>query len=153
VRENHTAVEVFVLADSPVVVRRRDGTVAAHCDDRIDHLPGYTPEIVRDHRNAPGGFWVAGSRPEAAYEALTTTIDRDAIEYAGLFSDGASRLVERHGRSWAELLTLLEQEGPAEVLRQVRTADAEAPADPQRHRGKTHDDATAVGCRFPAHCQ
>ena len=47
VRETPGTLEYLVLADSPVVLRTTAGTVTVVCDNRNDHLPGHTPEIVR----------------------------------------------------------------------------------------------------------
>lgn len=108
--------------------------------------PGYTVEIVSDMRNAPGGFWVASTKPEAAKEALTGSVTRDRLDCIGLFTDGASRLAERHGLRWADLIQLLEHEGPIAVIDRVRHEDARVTG---YKPGKVHDDATAVLCRFP----
>ncbi|SDW61805.1 hypothetical protein SAMN05216215_1004154 [Saccharopolyspora shandongensis] len=54
-----------MLADSPVVLDVA-GEARPIIDDRIDHPPGYTLEVVRDLRNQPGGFGVASTKPEAA---------------------------------------------------------------------------------------
>ncbi|MER6991650.1 protein phosphatase 2C domain-containing protein [Saccharopolyspora hirsuta] len=132
-------IEYLVLADSPIAFDH-----GAIVDDRLDHLPSYTWEAVRDLRNQPGGFWVASTKPEAAYEAVRGTL-RD-VRRAALLSDGASRYVEKLGLGdWPDLLDLLEKAGPAELLTQVRTAEA---ASPKPRRGKQHDDATAVFLLF-----
>jgi hypothetical protein len=86
--------------------------VAGH-PSRVDFLPGYTAEIVRQLRNAPGGLWVASTTPEAANEALTGSVARDRLDCIGLFTDGASRMVEHHGLRWTELIELLDDNGPA----------------------------------------
>jgi hypothetical protein len=145
-REAVGTVDYLVLADSPLVLRAVDGEVTAVHDNRPDQLLGHTPETVNAHRNAPGGFWVAGARPEAAYEAVTGSRPQRTLASAGIFSDGASRLVERHGLTWDQLLDLLETEGPSRVIARVRAADEQV--EPGRHRGKRHDDATALLCRF-----
>jgi Protein phosphatase 2C len=146
VRDRGEAVDYLALADSPIVLRGVDGTIDVVHDNRIDFLPGYTVEIVRQLRNAPEGFWVASTTPEAAEEALTGSIARDRLDCIGLFTDGASRLAERHGLRWADLIQLLDDDGPAAVIDRVRHEDART-AD---HKpGKVHDDATAVLCRFP----
>ncbi|MBA9001311.1 MULTISPECIES: protein phosphatase 2C domain-containing protein [Thermomonospora] len=135
----------LVLADSPVLVDLGDRLEVVH-DDRTARLPSYTPEAVRALRNSPGGFWVASTRPEAAYEALTGSAPLEDVRRAALFSDGATRLVERFGRlDWPALLDLLDREGPAELIRRTRAAEhAETETERARHRGKPHDDATAV---------
>ena len=62
-----------------------------------------------------------------------------------LLSDGASRLVDPFGlATWGELLALLEESGPDELLRQVRAAEAVDPEGRQWPRTKRSDDATAI---------
>lgn len=139
----------LVLADSPLVLDL-GGEVRVVRDDRVDRLPGYTTEAVRAARNSPGGFWVASTRPDAAYRAVTGNVPVKEVRCAGIFSDGAARLVERFGlMDWAGLLRLLDEAGPAELIRRTRAAErAETDAERSRRRGKHHDDATAVFVRF-----
>jgi hypothetical protein len=135
--------ECLVLADSPVVVRRTDGSVVVVEDDRLMRLPGgppYTLETVRSHRNRPGGFWVASTSRAAAYEAVTATFRWEDVDTVALLSDGVTRLVERFGHTWPDLLRQLRSAGPGRVIDLVREAELAAPAA----RGKPHDDATAL---------
>lgn len=149
VRALDDRLEWLVLADSPVLVEL-DDRLEVICDDRTARLPCYTPEAVRALRNSPGGFWVASTRPEAAYEALTGSAAVENVRRAALFSDGATRLVERFGLlDWSALLDLLDREGPLELFRRTREAEhAESEAERAVRRGKPHDDATAVLVRF-----
>lgn len=144
-RERDDQVDYLVLSDSPIVLRRRDGSIEVVHDNRNDFLPGYSVEVVREQRNAPGGFWVASNKPEAAHEALSSSVARDQLDSVGMFTDGASRLAERHGLRWAGLMRLLDEEGPAAVIDRVRDEDAQIAGHAP---GKVHDDATAVLCRF-----
>lgn len=131
----------LVLADSPLVLDL-DGEVRVVRDDRVDLLPSYTTEAVRAARNSPGGFWVASTRPEAAYEAMTGAAPISKVRRAGVFSDGGSRLTERFEvLSWAGLLDLLEAAGPRELIRRTREAER---TEAKESRGKRYDDATAV---------
>ncbi|TNY38823.1 protein phosphatase 2C domain-containing protein [Thermomonospora catenispora] len=149
VRAREGRLDWLVLADSPVVVDLGD-RLEVICDDRVARLPSYTPEAVRALRNSPDGFWVASTRPEAAYEALTGSVALADVRRAALFSDGAARLVERFGRlDWPALVDLLDREGPLELVRRTREAErAETEAERAVRRGKPHDDATAVLLRF-----
>ncbi|MFD0638204.1 hypothetical protein ACFQ9X_48305 [Catenulispora yoronensis] len=61
-------------------------------------------------------------------------------------TDGVTRLVERYGRSWRDVLDRLDKYGPREVVADVR-AEERATA-PGAFKGKIHDDVTAVFCRF-----
>lgn len=142
-RRRGDALECLVLADSPVVVRRRDGSVGVVHDDRLERLPGgrpYTPEQVRAHRNRPGGFWVAGAVPEAAYEAVTATFPAAEVDTVAVFTDGVTRLVDHFGHDWAGLVAGLRSGGPEHLIASVRAAErARPPAGV-----KPHDDATAL---------
>jgi hypothetical protein len=100
---------------------------------------------LRRARNRPGGYWVAAADPEAARQAVTGTLPAKSLRRAVLLSDGASRLVDPFGlATWEELLALLEESGPDELLRQVRAAEAVDPEGRQWPRTKRSDDATAV---------
>ncbi|GAA2777878.1 protein phosphatase 2C domain-containing protein [Saccharopolyspora taberi] len=137
-------VEYLVLADSPVLLDV-GGAVRAVVDDRLDHLPGYDVETVAACRNQPGGFWVASTDPDAAFEAVRGSVAVSEVPRAAVLSDGASRYVERFGLSdWAGLLDLLDSAGPGELLSRVRAAEVSA----GQQRGKRHDDATAALIRF-----
>jgi hypothetical protein len=146
VRALDDRVDHLVLADSPVVLRHRDGRIEPVVDSRIEQVPEYTFEAVRRLRNRPGGFWVASTEPNAAYEALAGSTERIDLDVVAIFSDGASRYAERYGHSWSDALALLENEGPAALIQQVREADAAALAG--TFRGKRYDDASAVLLRF-----
>jgi protein phosphatase 2C-like protein len=141
VRARGEALDYLVLGDSPVILRRGREIVPVE-DDRTDHLPGgrpYSAELVRRWRNASGGFWVASTSEQAAREAITGSAT-DVTE-AALLTDGVTRLVERYGATWAELLNALEGPGgPAAVIRWIREEERAAPPP----RAKRHDDATAV---------
>lgn len=138
-------VEHLVLADSPIVYRLRGGEVQAVSDERLDHLPDYSLDGIAASRNVPGGFWVASTSLEAAHHAVVGAYEIAELDLAAVLSDGAATLVERHGRSWADLLELLETEGPRALVAATRAADEAGPAP---RRDKRHDDATAVRCRF-----
>ena len=69
----------------------------------------------------------------------------NSLHRAVLLSDGASRLVDPFQlATWEELLALLAVNGPDELLRQVRAAEAVDPEGRQWPRTKRSDDATAV---------
>lgn len=139
------ALDYLILADSPLIVDT-DGHVHAIADERTAHLPDYSTEGVRAARNSPGGFYVASTKPDAAYKAIRGTLPTTTVRRAALLSDGAARLVERFGViDWPELLDLLATDGPDELIQRTRQAEL-AETDPERatRRGKKHDDATAV---------
>ncbi|MBS2532706.1 protein phosphatase 2C domain-containing protein [Catenulispora sp. NF23] len=142
-RQDHT--DCLVLGDSPLVIARRDGAVFPLMDDRLSRFSGPWSQL-RYTRNAPGGFWIAGNNPEAARHALVATVPTADLAALALLTDGATRLVERYGWSWRDLMTLLRRDGPAELINQTRAAERQTPAG--RFVGKRHDDATAVLCHF-----
>ncbi|WDZ85390.1 protein phosphatase 2C domain-containing protein [Micromonospora cathayae] len=156
--------DYLVLADSILVVELDGKSPLVITDDReadigrryraaMDAAVNDTPEhqqarrayveAMRDHRNQPGGFWVAAADPRAAAEALTGSLPTDHLTSVTLLSDGASRLVDRfHLANWPELLALLATAGPAEIIRRVRDAETSDPHGARWPRGKTFDDAT-----------
>lgn len=137
--------EWLVLADSPIVLDLTSG-LRTVLDHRVESLPSRTAEAVRAARNSPGGFWVAGTEPAAAYEAFTGSVPVGEVRRAAVFSDGGSRLVERFGLlGWDGLLDLLDTAGPGEVIRRTRAAEAVETSEERAGRhGKQYDDATAV---------
>lgn len=144
VRVRPTYVEHLVLADSPLVMRSITGKVVVHNDDRIELLPERTLEAVRRLRNQPGGFWVAGTEPKAAYEAVIGRTERAELEVIALLSDGASRYAERYGHTWEDLMAVLVGEGPHGLIQRVRAYDATATP-----RWKRYDDASVVLLQRP----
>jgi len=140
--------EYLTLADSPIVVRGHDQALTPVIDDRLAHLPGgrpYSRKLVRSLRNQPGGFWVASTSTEAAYRAITGSVPFEPGSEIGIFTDGASRLVEFYGYEWEHVFSVMETGGPGALLRLVRSAENEKPLGD----AKQHDDATAVfmtGC-------
>jgi serine/threonine protein phosphatase PrpC len=140
IRQRGEKLDYLVLGDSPVILRRGGDVLPVH-DDRTDHLPGgrpYSQALVREMRNTPGGFWVASTNVQAAYEAICGSAD--GVTEAALLTDGVTRLHDWYGASWPDLLAVLEKHGPAALIRRVREAERKAPV-PQ---AKRHDDATAI---------
>ncbi|MGE5134651.1 MAG: protein phosphatase 2C domain-containing protein [Gemmatimonadota bacterium] len=143
VRVRGDALEYLTLGDSPIVVRHPDESFTHIADDRTSRLPGgrpYTIELVRAHRNRTGGFWVASTDPDAAYQAITGSVPLAQVSEAGLFTDGITRLLDRYGYTWPVIFSALRSGGPARLISLVRAAEREQP----HPYGKQHDDATAV---------
>ena len=160
--------EYLVLADSVLVLERphdaplvvtdnREGQIGRPYRTEMDEAPNGTPEheearrhyihALRPYRNRPGGFWVAAADPHAAAEAILGRCPREDLSAVALFSDGASRLADRFGLAgWSDLLAILHDHGPAELILRVRAAEATDPRGARWPRSKTHDDATAVYC-------
>ena len=146
-RDRGDTVDALVLADSPIVLSQPSG-IRPIIDDRPSRLPSYKPEDVRDQRNQPGGFWVASTEPQAAYEAIYEAISAENLRQAAVLTDGAARLVERFCLTdWHGLLKLIDTAGPNELIRQVRAAERTI-TPPTGSRGKRYDDATAALADF-----
>jgi hypothetical protein len=172
VRKQHDQIEYLVLCDSTLMLRplgpgdARDVAPRLVTDLRLHELsarlrPAYrrlpvgAPERVIGRaeylaqldaeRNRPGGYWVAATSPEAAEQAIAGTEPLAGLSAIALLSDGASRLVDRYRlATWPQVSALLAEEGPTELLRQVRAAE-ESDADGRRWpRAKLRDDATAI---------
>ena len=142
-RAGDDAIEYLILGDSPVVLRHDDQTFSPVADDRISRLPGgrpYSAEHVRAHRNRAGGFWVASTRPEAAYQAITGLAPRAGLSGAALFTDGITRLVDWYGYTWPAVFAILRRDGPQSLIARVRDAEREHPHAYE----KQHDDASAI---------
>lgn len=152
-REHRNTLEWLVLGDCAVIIDSTASNPIPIVDDRVDRLPGapitdaavrtYDPDYVAQVRNQPGGFWVAGAVPFAAEHAYAGLIATSIVPQALVASDGVTRLVERHGWSWRQLLDRAYADGPQALIDAVREAD-DADPDPRRWRGKRHDDATIV---------
>lgn len=144
VRRRGDALDYLVLCDSPVALVGRDGKIQVIDDDRTDHLPGgrpYSLELVQSLRNQPGGFWVASTKPEAAYEALAGSVEVSSLRSVLLVTDGVTRLIEWYGHTWEQVVETVAKAGPGQLIAQVREAELEHGAP---NRAKIHDDATAA---------
>jgi hypothetical protein len=98
----------------------------------------------RRHRNQPSGYWVAGAKPTAAYQAVTGSRPLDEVDRAALLSDGVSCLVELYAAAeWLELLDSMQQHGPTHVISRVRDLEDADPSGSRWPRYKRSDDATA----------
>ncbi len=170
VRVRGSELEYLVLADSTLVLDMVGGEPVVISDDRearigrqhrarMDALPTGTAEhtaahreyveTMRSYRNRPGGFWVASVDPDAAREATSGVVPLDGLRAAALLSDGASRLVDRfHLATWPELLKILDEDGPGELIRRVRSAEDTDPRGERWPRGKARDDASVAYLRF-----
>jgi hypothetical protein len=154
VRQRGDVVDWLVLGDVAVVIESRKLAIQAIIDDRVDRLTGapitdapvrtYEPAHVACWRNRTGGFWVASTQPDAAYESITGRCSVSDISRMLVCTDGVSRLVERYGSTWASVLSRFGQPDTIlDLVPAVRQAELADP-DPRRWRGRRHDDATAV---------
>jgi hypothetical protein len=163
-RARDEGADYLALADAVLLLDTTDGLQVVS-DERVNQLAGKEREAnrvpagsalklrrraqltraLRRARNRPGGYWVAAADPTAASQAVTGSLLSKSLRRAVLLSDGASRLVDPFRlATWEELLALLDESGPEELLRQVRAAEAVDPEGRQWPRTKRSDDATAV---------
>lgn len=169
-RANDDRLEYLVLSDSTLVIERADDEPLIVTDPRLKKVYGRlddapqlpalgSAQLAADlfehvrrlavYRNRPGGFWVASTSPAAAGEALTGSLPLDQVESATLLTDGASRTVDRFDLlTWADLLTALGKDGPRELLRRTREAEADDPDGKRWPRSKASDDATIAYWTF-----
>jgi hypothetical protein len=168
IRVRSDKLEHLVLTDSSLVLTQAGGAREVVTDRRLDTVlhgtraaldrvplrhPAYAAAF-RDHmlaiqglRNTPGGFWVAAADPAVAEHALTGSCPLSGLESALLLSDGASRLADLFALvSWSGLTEIVRQDGPGELIRQIRAAEAADPDGRRWHRSKATDDATVVYC-------
>jgi len=167
VREQDQHVEYLLLFDSVILLEGPFG-LRVLTDRRVDafaqqeHLatrehPIGSPahqervqELVaaqRRHRNQPGGYWVAGAKPAAVYQAVTGSRPLDQVSRAALLSDGVSSLVDLYAVvDWPDVLDSMQQQGPAHVISRVREVEDTDPIGARWPRYKRSDDATAAFC-------
>ncbi|WSJ30836.1 protein phosphatase 2C domain-containing protein [Streptomyces subrutilus] len=167
-RERGEHLDHLVLADSPIVLESVSGisvvtdlSVDEVCQDlRLEterHETG-TPEhrasvarlvaAQREIRNTPDGYWVASATPEAAFHALTGSVQASDIRSAAVMSDGVSRLVTEYGMAtWSEVFDALRSHGPASLIQTVRLVEATDPHGRRWPRYKTGDDAAVAFCQ------
>jgi hypothetical protein len=168
-REGDTHLDYLVLSDATVVIQKRDRTEAV-CDRRVGDLFGDLRQAVqaapvnspersarladlvatqRRMRNVDGGYWLAGSRPEAADHALTGSIPLGEIVSAAAMTDGASRLVDLFGlMGWVEAMSKLNEHGPFGWISWVRKAEQSDSSATQWPRYKVSDDAAIAVATF-----
>ncbi|MFE7583111.1 protein phosphatase 2C domain-containing protein [Streptomyces gardneri] len=161
-------VEWLVLGDCTVVVER-EGSVDAISDDRLALVAGEERDAMkaavpgseqrrqlharlvraeRALRNRPGGYWVAAAAPQAAGAALHGAYPRADVTRAALLTDGAARLTTIFALAdWSGCLDILEEQGPKQLIEQVRDAERGDATMARWPRSKQHDDATVVYIR------
>ena len=116
--------EVLALADSVIIA---------------DYGKDRAPLVITDRHRA------ASTNPAAAGQARTATVLRDGLQAIALLSDGATRIAEQYGLlGWPELVSVLRDEGPAELVAQVRAAEDADPEGARWPRSKLRDDATML---------
>ena len=124
VRAGPSGYQVLALADSVIIA---------------DYGKDRAPLVITDRHRA------ASTNPAAAGQARTATLAGDGLQAIALLSDGATRIAEEYGLlSWVQLVSVLREEGPAELLAQVRAAEDSDPDGARWPRSKLRDDATVL---------
>ncbi|MEU4364108.1 protein phosphatase 2C domain-containing protein [Promicromonospora sp. NPDC023987] len=162
-------VETYALCDSTIALLHRDGTESVYFDDEVGDAVGqmraeYRARIADGHgfdeahrdllielqkvqarwRNRPGGYYVAGTDPAAAYQGVVGTVERAGLTGLLLATDGVDP--DRHPRAgtWWDLYTETVEHGPDRVLHDLHAAEAADPDGLRWARSKRHDDKTLV---------
>jgi hypothetical protein len=99
-------------------------------------------QVQRRARNVEGGYWIAETDPAAAHHGLASTIERDAIEWAVLATDGAADLVEHAGHRWHRIAQYNRPQLDALLARIHEWEDTSDPDGRHLPRAKRHDDKT-----------
>ncbi|GEL25053.1 hypothetical protein PSU4_40070 [Pseudonocardia sulfidoxydans NBRC 16205] len=172
-RVRRDIVDLYVLGDSPIVygtTRRGGGSTAHHLsDDRLARVAvpvrdryrdrliaggGYDDEhratlaelqrAERRARNTEGGYWIAETDPDAAHHGVVEQVERAAMEWAVVASDGAADLITHTGRDWQDIAWSDERQLDA-LLAEFHRWEAEDDPDGRvLPRAKRHDDKTLV---------
>lgn len=166
VRATGDTLEYLVLADSVLLLQPKTGDLLVISDTRLEDVAGTLRPSYRELpigsperdaarqvylsqldalRNRPGGYWSASTDPAAAEHAITGNTSIGDLAAVALLSDGVGRLADRyHLASWPQIAAILAGHGPAELIRQLRAAEATDPEGKRWPRSKMRDDATAV---------
>jgi hypothetical protein len=168
IRTTTTTLDYLVLSDAFVVLDterdiqvitdlRGQDLVAAQRAATFAHpigTEGHTTnrramvDLQRSYRNAPGGYWVAAGKPDAARHAVVGQTRLGEVRRAAVLSDGAAALIEYGLSDWKGLLDMLEHDGPARLIDRVREAERSDPHGIRWPRFKPSDDAAAILCTF-----
>ena len=150
-----------------VITDEREVTARRICSAPLEGVPRGTPEYdrirdscieaLRARRNQPGGYWIAKDDPHAAEEAVTGSRPLHDLDSVALLSNGASRIVSPYGLTdWPGVLELLGGNGPADIIRRVRQAEARTSGGPDARGSLTTPRLRTVPtCRAPrsANCR
>ncbi|WP_460525684.1 protein phosphatase 2C domain-containing protein [Flindersiella endophytica] len=119
--------DYLVLSDSFVVFEPTGAAPEVVTDHRevdlrrrVQTLP--RPEAIkvfRANRNRPGGYFIAKDDPRVAAEAVTGSRPLEGLAAVALLSNG----VANSATDWPGLLVLLDEVGPAEVIRRFQADD------------------------------
>ena len=162
-------VETYTLCDSVVAVLHGDETESVYFDDEVGAVIGRMREEYRARltsglgydeghrallialqkaqahwRNRPGGYYVAGTDPAAAYQGTLSTTERSRVAGLVLATDGVDLGRHPRAKTWWDVYTETVEQGPEQVLHDIHAAEATDPDGRRWARSKRHDDKTLV---------
>jgi hypothetical protein len=124
VRAGPAGLDLLALSDSVVVA---------------DYADGRPPLVITD------GHPPASASPDAARRAYTATLPDAGLRGIALLSDGATRIADRYSLlDWPAFVAVIRDQGPADLIRQVRAAEDSDPDCTRWPRSKARDDATII---------
>jgi hypothetical protein len=165
-RARPDAADLYVLGDSPIHygIGHREHSLT---DDRLSAVAAperehYLAQLRAGHgfddahraalvqleraqqqaRNVEGGYWIAETDPAAAHHAITSTVERDKIDWAVLATDGAADLIEHAGHRWHRIALYDTPQLDALLARIHEWENASDPHGRHLPRAKRHDDKT-----------
>ncbi|MGH3116610.1 MAG: protein phosphatase 2C domain-containing protein [Gaiellales bacterium] len=165
IRVGDESLEYLVLGDTIVVLDTNDGldvltdsrvdSTAARERAEADRYPFGSSEkqaaLLRMKqaelaaRNQPEGYWVAAADPTVVSQAITGIVPVETVRRLAVLTDGAARIVSLFQLlDWTQVLDILDDHGPTELIRRVRAVEAADPTGTRWPRNKSSDDATAV---------
>ncbi len=125
VRAEPEGISYLALSDSTIAARYRDGR--------------RPPLVISDTHST------ASASPSAAHRAATGLLPRQDLDGIALLSDGAARITDRYQlMGWPDVLALARDQGPGELLCQLRAAEQADPGGIRWPRHKASDDATII---------
>jgi hypothetical protein len=130
VRVTAAGIDVLALADSVIMA------------DYGDERP---PLVITDTHRA------ASVSTDAAGRAYTAALPSTGLRGIALLSDGATRITDKYELlTWSAMLAVIRDDGPAQLIHQVRAAEDSDPGCTRWPRSKARDDATIIYWHEPA---
>lgn len=164
VRIGTDTIQYLVVADVFVVIEITHENLKVVTDNRVDLVAQKEQDIARQlptgsiereralktmkqvqlsARNREDGFWVAAADPAVADHAVIGTLNTHQANRIAILSDGAARCVTLFDSlTWRDVLNVLHELGPEELIRHVRKIESTDPENRRWPRNKRGDDAS-----------
>lgn len=173
-RLNNDKIEYFLLGDSTLLIKKKDGEVVRVKDITLERLDGkvigvmdrerkkrnlsfleakeFVKPMLVEHRllkNEPKGYWVLEFEKEAISHSITGYIKKNDIDSIMLLSDGYAAIYDNYKRfSKEELFEEVEKYGIENIYEKIRKIE-EMDSDMLKYpRLKKGDDASIVYYKF-----